>query len=299
MIRNNNLNFHVLLEDERRFQVYFKKKFPKSYKYLSIVKILTLLSIVLTANMDYHTYTEFLSSVLREEPLSPAETKSYSKYSFGFYVIIIIYEFILSVYVTLNANNPVTNVAFQIGKNAVKVIGLGSTVAYAYSHVVLMEPDVVTNFVHAKSPFGRGYDYEIGDYVLKSKGGLVASALGREDMLSAVQKHAPNSNIIDLNTLKNIISDPEFQSKIRVQTSLVEKAFIGIPLFDIPSLPTPTNLESPDVLDLNNLTSDGSNSDTEESVTPVVKKKSIIKRHHSQPLSRKSSEPVIQRRNTN
>ena len=288
----------VTLEDDKRFYVYFKKKFPKSFKYLSIVKLVAFLFILITLKSDYQTYSVLSSSsILEEESLTLASPKFYSQYSFFFYFVIIIYEFVLSVYVTLKANSPVRNVVFQIGKHAVKAVGASSAIAVGYSYAPV-EPNVVSNFVHTETPFGRGYDYETGSFGLKAKGDLVSGALGNKDMLSAVQKHAPDSNIIDINKLNNIINDPEFKSKIRVNTTTFEKGFIGLPLIDIPSFPT--NPESSDVSDLNSLEHDDNNNDTEteESSTPVIKKSSPIRKHYSEPLPRKSNGPVIQRRNT-
>ena len=284
----------VTLEDDKRFYAYFKKRFSKSFKYLPIVKFVTFLFILTTLKMDYQTYSVLSSSILEEESLILAPPKFYSQYSFCFYFVIIIYEFVLSVYVTLKANSSVKNVVFQIGKHAVKAVGASSEIAVGYSYAPV-EPNVVSNFVHTETPFGRGYDYEIGSFGLKTKGDLVSGALGNKDMMSAAQKHAPDSNIIDINKLNNIINDPEFKSKIRVNTTSFEKAFLGIPLIDIPSLPI--NPEGSDVSDLNSLEGDDNNNDTEESSTPVIKK-SPIRRHHSEPLPRKSNKPVIQRRNT-
>ena len=282
----------VILEDEKRFYAYFKKRFPKSFKYLPIIKFVTFLFILITLKMDYQTYSILSSSRIEEESLIFAPTKFYSQYSFCFYFVIIIYEFVLSVYPTVKANSPVKNVVFQIGKHAVKAVGASSAIAVGYSYAPV-EPNVVSNFVHTKTLFGRGYDYEIGSFGLKTKGDLVSGALGHKDMMSAAQKHAPDSNIIDINKLNNIINDPEFKSKIHINTTSLEKAFLGIPLIDISSLPT--NPEGSDVSNLNSLEGDNNN-DTEESSTPVIKK-SPIRRHHSEPLPRKSNRPVIQRRN--
>jgi hypothetical protein len=216
--------FSVILEDNRRFRAYFKKRFPKSFKYLPIVKFVTFLFILITLKMDHQTYLVVLTAILEEKSLTPDSIKFFSQYSFCFYFVIIIYEFVLSVYVTLNANSPVRKVIFQIGTNAVKVVGASSVVAAGLS-LGPLEPNVVSNFVHTKTPFGRGYDYEIGSYSLRTKGDLISCALGNKDMMSAVQKHAPDSNIIDLNKLNNIINDPEFKSKIRVNTTSAEKVF--------------------------------------------------------------------------
>ena len=59
--------------------------------------------------MDYKTYSVLSFSILEEESLILAPTKFYSQYSFCFYFIIIIYEFVLSTYVTLKAKSPARN----------------------------------------------------------------------------------------------------------------------------------------------------------------------------------------------
>ena len=65
--------------------------------------------------------------------------------------------------------------------------------AVGYSHASV-EPNSVSNFVHTKTPFGRGYDYEIGSLNLKTKGDIISGALRREDMLSTVEKYASDSH---------------------------------------------------------------------------------------------------------
>jgi hypothetical protein len=53
----------VTLEDDRRFSNYFKKRFPKSFKYLPIVKFVTLFFIIpITLGIDYQTYSQVFSS---------------------------------------------------------------------------------------------------------------------------------------------------------------------------------------------------------------------------------------------
>uniref|UniRef100_UPI003001CB00 hypothetical protein n=1 Tax=Cocconeiopsis kantsiensis TaxID=3082010 RepID=UPI003001CB00 len=101
--------FSVILEDDKRFYAYFKKRFPKSFKYLPIVKFVTFLFIFTTLKIDYETYSALYSSMLEEKSLILEPTKFYSHYSFGFYFVIIIYEFVLSVYVTLKASHPAIN----------------------------------------------------------------------------------------------------------------------------------------------------------------------------------------------
>lgn len=199
------------------------------------------------------------------------------------------------------------NVAFQVGKHIVKAVGVSTAISVGYSHAPV-EPNAVSNFVHTQTPFGRGYDYEMGSFTLKAKGDLVSSVLGNKDMVSAVQKHAPDSTIIDLNKLNDIINDSEFKSKIRENTTIVEKTFLGVPLFD--TLSTPPLLTNQEGLGISDLTSteesyndkdmeeiDLNDRHTEGSITPVAKE-SPIRRHNSEPLLRKSNKPNIRPRRT-
>lgn len=77
--------FTVILENEKRFNAYFKKRFRKSFKYLSKVKFVTFIFCILTTYIDYETYLEFFYSIFEEESLNLAAPKFYSYYSFGFY----------------------------------------------------------------------------------------------------------------------------------------------------------------------------------------------------------------------
>jgi len=283
-----------IFEDERRFNNYFKKRFPKSFKYLPIVKLLGFLLILVTLKMDYQTYS-VLSSPTPEKSLALDPIKSCSQYSFFFYLITIMYEFIISVYVTLKAKSPVRHIVLQIAKNTVKVAVSTTVMGVGYAHAPV-EPNVVSNLVHTKTPFGRGFDYEIGSLGLKAKGDIVSCSLGNEDMMDAVQKHSPDNKIIDINKLNNIINDPEYNPKIRGNTTIIEKSLLGMPVIKIPFL-LPTSAENPVIQDLNVLESSDIDNDEEEHDTPVIKRSSI-RRINSEPLLRKTNKSVIQRRNT-
>lgn len=123
---------YVTLEDDKRFHTYFKKRFPKSFKYLPIVKFVSFLVIFITLKIDYQTYSVLSSTP--EESLIVVQTKLYSPYSFCFYFVTIIYQLLLSVYVTLKANSPVKHAAFQIAKHTAKAMVSSSVVAVGYSH---------------------------------------------------------------------------------------------------------------------------------------------------------------------
>ena len=62
--------------------------------------------------MDHQIYSLLFSTIFEKEFLILALTKLYSQYSFFFYFIIIIYEFVLSVYVTFESNPSFENCCF-------------------------------------------------------------------------------------------------------------------------------------------------------------------------------------------
>jgi hypothetical protein len=169
-----------------------------------------------------------------------------------------------------------------------------------------LESNAVSNFVHTKTPFGRGYDYEIGSLSVKGKGDLVSGALGNKDMVHAAQKHAPDTRILDLDTIQNIINDSEFKSKIRDKTTIPEKGVLGIPIIEFfpdssdGKVSDISNSEAVDseVLDSNSLEGLSETSDDDKSTNPAIKD-SPIRRHKSEPLPQRGSKrPAIRRRNT-
>lgn len=108
--------------------------------------------------IDFQTYSLFSSSILEEGCVTLATKPNfYSQYSFGFYFIMIIYEFVLSIFIILKANSPIRDVAFQVGKTVLRAVGSASAAAVTYSHLPV-EPNAVSNYVHTKTPFGRGCD---------------------------------------------------------------------------------------------------------------------------------------------
>ena len=293
----NILNtFFIILEDEKRFSAYYKKKFPRSFKYLSVIKFTSFLLLLITVNIDYHTYSTLFYNISQEESVIIDSKEYYSRYSFCISLMIIYYEYALSIYVIFKANSPIKYALYQVAKHTARAVGSSGVLAVGYSYAPV-EPTRVSNFVHTKTPFGRGYDYEIGSFGLKFKGDLVAGYLGKEDMISAVEKHAPDSRIIDIGKLNDIITDPEYNAKIRANTTISEKVMLGIPLIDLS-----INLNSEGSAEISENTNDlpetnDDNTDYKSTTTPVIKK-SPIRKHHSEPLPRRSNRPVIKRRNT-
>lgn len=110
-------------------------------------------------------------------------------------------------------------------------------------------------------------------------------------MISAVEKHASDSYIIDRKKLNEIIVDPDYNSKIRANTTIGEKVFLGIPLVDF------SNTEGSAIPNSQEEFSDTPVDSTDESNTSDSKK-SFIRKHKSEPLPRRRNKPVITRRNT-
>jgi hypothetical protein len=301
IVRKNILDYiSVILEDRERFNAYYKKRFPRFFKYLFLVKFVALVFIYITLYIDYQTCSSLYYSIVEEKSLIPNPT-FYSYYSFFFYFVIIICEFVLAVYVCFKANSPIQNKIFVIVQQSVRVVIGSSVLAVGFSYSPIMESNVVSNFVHTKTPLGRGYDYTTGSLNLRIKGDLVSGALGK-DMMNAVRKHASDSNIIDTDKLNNIINDPEFKSKIRLNTSMWEKAFLKIPLLDFSifspnetSLPPSSLPTTSEFSDSDSLKDDNNN--MKENNTPDIKKLPL-KKHHSEPLPQKDNKSIIQRRNT-
>nr|YP_009317763.1 hypothetical protein Nram.m54 [Navicula ramosissima]AOY40402.1 hypothetical protein Nram.m54 [Navicula ramosissima] len=156
----------------------------------------------------------------------------------------------------------------------------------------------MTNFVHTQTPFGRGYDYEMGTSYLKAQGEIVTKALGHGTMVKAVGTHTDNKNIVAGSTLKNIISDPTYKSRIGEGTTEIEKMFIGY-------YPKPwsmlTEYVSPYLFgsvpnDLQNNDQIPFIDDDEEDHHPGAT--GPIRRRASNPLPRRVGQPAVQRRHT-
>jgi hypothetical protein len=119
-----------------------------------LVKIVSLLLLLTAIGLDYQSYSRFYFAIPLEELLARVHIEYYSQYAFCLYLSVIIYEYVLSIYITLKANHPITNFVYQIVKHMAKAAGASGALAVGYSHVPI-EPNLVSNFVHTKTPFGR------------------------------------------------------------------------------------------------------------------------------------------------
>lgn len=126
------------------------------------------------------------------------------------------------------------NVFSQVVKQTLKLSASATVLGVGYAHA-FVEPNEVSNFVHTKTPFGRGWDSEIGSGTLKLKTDQVAGALGREDMKLAINKYTEDK-IITSKSLNKIIHDPDLKIILDKKLTVPEKLSVGVPL-GIPDIP--------------------------------------------------------------
>jgi hypothetical protein len=103
---------------------------------------------------DFKSYLQYFA-VYQEQSTLPNDTHSFSSYAFSLYLFLVSYEFTLSLYIIQKANHPIINKYFQGFKQIVKVLGSTSAATAAYSYAPV-EPSAVTNYLHTKTPLGRG-----------------------------------------------------------------------------------------------------------------------------------------------
>jgi hypothetical protein len=220
------------VEDSARINTYFKKNFPFSYKYLFYIKLCFLVTILLSFKHDFNVFVTLTSDIITEE--NSNNIFYISKFPVFCYLILILYDYILSIYIIYKANSPVQNVFYQVVKQTLKVTTSATVLGVGYAHA-FVEPNEVSNFVHTKTPFGRGWDSEIGSGTLKLKSDQVAGALGRDDMNLAVNKHTKDK-IITSDCLNKIINDPFFKEKLADKLTVPEKLNVGVSL-GLPDIP--------------------------------------------------------------
>jgi len=98
--------------------------------------------------VDYQNYSRLFFAISLEESLILAQTEYYSQYVFCLYFTIIVYEYVLSIYITLKANHPVKNFAYQFAKHTAKAIGASGTIAVSYSHAPVLVFLILVQFLY-------------------------------------------------------------------------------------------------------------------------------------------------------
>ena len=215
----------AIIKDTQYFNSYFINEFTKSFKYLPLIKCITMFLMAVFIQTDAQSHLSVLSSINRGDLVIEGNLTFYFKYPLCLFLIAIVYEYLISIYIIVfHVDRPVKNVFFQVVKKTTLLVIAIVTNTFIYSCLPFTESSDVTNFVHTETPFGRGFDYAQENFRLKIKGEFVSSALGSVDMLRAIDKHSPGNRVINSATLFDIIQDPEFKPKI--EASISENQFI-------------------------------------------------------------------------
>jgi hypothetical protein len=253
MIEYLKKRYNIIVKDNEKFYKFYKKKFPVLYYLLPTVQILSLMAMLYYFKILSIDYVTVYQSTLDSELINIDKSllEMYREHlnlfwiSSGLYFSSVLSTLIINLYVIYRANSPIDDRLFQVAKHGAKAIGALTVGSVGYSYAPI-EPNVVSNFVHTKTLFGRGYDYEVGSLVNKFKGDIISSGLGRETMLEAVNKHGSDSKILDSKALNDIVADEDYSTKLRAQLSFPESRVIGLPIVDLKT-------SSINLTDLNNL----------------------------------------------
>lgn len=240
MIQYFKKKYDTLVKDNEKFIKFYKKKFLVLYYLLPTVQILSLIAMLYCSKILGIDCVTIYQSVLDSElsNIDKSLLEMYQKHlnffliSSGLYFSSVLLTLIIALYVIYKANSPIDNRLLQVAKHGVKAIGALTVGSVGYSHAPI-EPNAISNFVHTKTPLGRGYDYEIGSLAGKFKGDIISNGLGRKTMLEAVNKYVPDSKILDSTALNSIVADEDYSTKLRAQLSFAESRAVGLPLVDL------------------------------------------------------------------
>ena len=231
------IKYNTYLEDNNKFTRFYKKEFPIFYYLLPFAQILFLLIALDYSDLLSQDYINFYKFQLDEEQRDTHESllKSEHKEHFMFFEAIgmlslslVLLRFGIDVYVIYAENSTIKYRFIQLVKHGVKAVGVTTVGSVIYSYLPT-EATTISNFVHTKTPFGRGYDYEISSLTSKIKGDIIATGLGKETMLEAVNKHAPNSKILNSETLEAIMNDKNYSTKLKKNLNFLESLFVKLP----------------------------------------------------------------------
>jgi len=226
-------------EDVKRFDKFYRKKFPNLRIFIAKLQTISFLSIFLVVtycklNKNYYDNNFTIIAILLPLVI--------------IYLNCMIVDFCISMYVISYANSPITWVkvqqASQITSTGIKigvgVVGnsvtamgqiIGGTIS-PYINFVGVEPSPLSNWWNTL-PINRGWDYEIGNYSLKLKGIVVQGILGNELMKDGIDRVSPDNPILTPALLSDLLRDPKCAPVIWNRGSFAElisirPAFLGM-----------------------------------------------------------------------
>lgn len=237
LLIENNLEirtyFEELAEDEKRFNVYYKKTFPIFYYTLKPLILFGSIGILFSLyylNVDLYEYV-YKIEVKWGYPEKFVKLENSLFFFSAIFFPALLSEVLISLYVIKYANHWIINTMVMVTKKAVIPMGAGVTGLVLVAEAPTA-PNMVSNFVHTQTPFGRGFDCERGDFLLKLKVGTLQSKVGLETITSKIAEHCDKletpQRMVTPAVYESLLKDPEIKDVIDNKCTFLERQTLGI-----------------------------------------------------------------------
>jgi len=231
LIKNNSVmqkKREEYLSHKNRFNKSYKKLFPTLYYVVPIIGVSSGLGVFYTAYLLSGIYQEiFLERIhyLSYKPNLDFLLWEYYVFSIIFFSYIFI-DFVISLYVIQKTDSPFTKgwKAFLAAENA--VIGIILTTAVAATSVTIIagapEPSPGSNIIHTKTPFGRGWDTESGDFFVKIQTMKLQHVIGRELLVNKLEElDSTNNKIVTRDIYQKLLQDPDIRRVLKQSNIII------------------------------------------------------------------------------
>ena len=249
VIRNNSLigeKVEDYLVQKDRFDRYYKKRFPILFYVLPIIGILSGLGMFYTGYLLNHIFQEILFEnvhlLSRKQEIQSLQFL-FTVFSITFFAYIFI-DLGIAIYVIQKANAPI-NPEWKyvlLAERFVKgIVVCGSAITTGVTVVAgAPEPSTGSNFIHTRTPFGRGWDSELGDMFTKTNLMKLQQYTGNKFLVDKLDElnSGTNSRLVSRDVYQRIIQDTEVRNKILNSPNVTDEELY---LIGIKSLPEAIN----------------------------------------------------------
>ena len=228
----------IYLEENQKINDFYKKRFKIIYYILPLVQIISVYSMIYCLHVMELNAITILKQVFTGEFLNYNHDnnifliayKNYFKYLGYIYFSSILFDDIIKRYLIFKYKNLILysdilhlTIFIKTLMKLVLSLFLGSFINSLY----FVEPNVFTHFINTKTFVGRGFDFQSGSLVPLIKGDFIASVLGKDLMLEAVEKYCPDSKIVDEIVIQNIFNDQIYSQKLKEKLTFIQAKAIG------------------------------------------------------------------------
>ena len=227
----------IYLEENQKINDFYKKRFKIIYYILPLVQIISVYSMIYCLHIMELNNISILNQVFTGEFINYNNNntfliayKNYLKYLSYIYFSSILFDDIIKRYLIFKHKNLILysdilhlTIFIKTFMKLVLSLFLGSFINSLY----FVEPNIFTNYINTKTFVGRGFDFQSGSLVPLIKGDFIASVLGENLMLEAVEKYCPDSKIVDEIVIQNIFNDPIYSQKLKEKLTFIQAKSIG------------------------------------------------------------------------